>query len=56
MAGDITVQEVVGIARIVELNITLNNLIVRIQECWSFGKCGLLLYCHYSQVHSDPEW
>ena len=22
---------------------------------WSSGKCGESLYCHYSQVHSDPQ-
>ena len=31
---------------------TLNNLMVRFQQCWSFGECGVPLYCHCSQVHS----
>ena len=21
-----------------------------------FGECGVMLYCHYSQVHSGPDW
>ena len=24
--------------------------------CLGFGECGVPLYCHCSQVHSDPEW
>ena len=31
------------------------DLMVRLQS-WRFGKCGVLLYCHYSLVHSDLEW
>ena len=38
------------------LDITLNNLMVRFQQCWSFGDCGVPLHCHRSQVHSGPEW
>ena len=38
------------------LVMTLNNLMVRFQQCWSFGECGVPLYCHYSQVHSGPAW
>ena len=38
------------------LDMTLNNLIVRFQQCWSFGECGVPLYCHCSQVHSGPDW
>ena len=38
------------------LDMTLNNLMVRFQQCWSFGECGVSFYCHCSQVHSDPEW
>ena len=38
------------------LDMTLNNLMVRFQQCWSFGECGAPLYCHHSQVHSGPEW
>ena len=38
------------------LDMTLNNLMVRFQWCWSFGKCGAPLHYHRSQVHSDPEW
>ena len=25
---------------------TLNNLMVSFQQCWSFGECGVPLYCH----------
>ena len=38
------------------LDTTLNNLMVRFQQCWSFGECGVPLHCHRSQVHSGPEW
>ena len=38
------------------LEMTLNNLMVRFQYYWSFGECGVPLYCHRSQVHSGPEW
>ena len=37
-------------------DMTLNNLMVRFQQCWSFGECGVPLHCHCSQVHSSPEW
>ena len=37
-------------------DMTLNNLMVRFQQCWSFGECGVPLHCHRSQVHSGPEW
>ena len=38
------------------LIMTLNNLMVRFQQCWSFGECGVPLHYHRSQVHSGPEW
>ena len=38
------------------LDMTLNNLMVKFQQCWSFGECGVPLHCHRSQVHSGPEW
>ena len=38
------------------LDMTLNNLMVRFQQCWSFGECGVPLYCNCFQVHSGPEW
>ena len=38
------------------LDMTLNNLMVRFQQCSSFGECGVPLHCHCSQVHSGPEW
>ena len=37
------------------LHMTLNNLMVRFQWCWSFGERGVPLHCHRSQVHSGPE-
>ena len=38
------------------LDMTLNNLMVRFQQCWSFGECRVPLHCHCSQVHSGAEW
>ena len=38
------------------LDMTLNNLMVRFQQCWSFGECGVPLHCHRSHVHSGPKW
>ena len=38
------------------LDMTLNNLMVRFLQCWSFGKCGVPLHSHRSQVYSGPEW
>ena len=38
------------------LDMTLNNLMVRFQQCWSFGECRVPLHCHHSQVHSGLEW
>ena len=38
------------------LDMTLNNLMLRFQQCWSFGKCRVPLHCHRSQIHSIPEW
>ena len=32
-------------------DMTLNNLIVRFQQCRSFVECRVPLYCHCSQVH-----
>ena len=37
------------------LDMTLNNLMVKLQYCWSFGECGVFLCCHCSQVHSGPD-
>ena len=37
-------------------DMTLNNLMGRFQQCWSFGECGVSLYRHRSPVHSGPEW
>ena len=31
------------------------HLMVRLQ-LWNFGKCGVPLHCHHSQVHSDLVW
>ena len=38
------------------LDMTLNNLMVRFQQCWSFMECGIPLHYHPSQAHSGPEW
>ena len=38
------------------LDMTLNNLIVRFQWCWSFREFRAPFHCHCSQVHSCPEW
>ena len=32
-------------------DMTLNNLIVRFQQYWCFGECGVPLHCHLFQVH-----
>ena len=37
-------------------DMTLNNLMVRFQQRWSFGECGVPLHCHRSHVHSGPAW
>ena len=37
------------------LEMKSNHLMVRLQS-WSCEKCGILLLCHYSQIHSDLEW
>ena len=38
------------------LYMTLNNLMVRFQWCWSLGECGVVLRCHRSQAHSGSDW
>ncbi len=38
------------------LDMTLNNMMVRFQQCWSFGECGVFFYCHRSLLNSGPEW
>ena len=37
-------------------DMTLNNWMVRLHQCWSFGGCSLPFHCHRSKVHSGPEW
>ena len=37
------------------LDMTLDNLMVRLQQCWCFGECRILPYCHCSQVHSGDR-
>ena len=37
------------------LDMTLNNLMMRIQWCWGFEEWGATLQCHCSQVHSGLE-
>ena len=34
------------------LDMTLNNQMVSIQYCWSFGECWVPFYCHRSQARS----
>ena len=36
-------------------DVALHSLLVRIKPRISV-KCHVLLYCHYCQVDSDPEW
>ena len=38
------------------LDLTLNNLMVRLQWRWGFGEYGAPLHCHCSQVLSGPAW
>ena len=35
---------------------TLKNMVVRFQWCWSFEECGVPFHCHRTQVNSGPEW
>ena len=37
-------------------DMTLNNLMVKFRQCWSFGEYGVPLHCYCSQVHSGPVW
>ena len=32
----------------IQVDMTLNNLMVRFQWCWNFGECGTPLHCHLS--------
>ena len=34
---------------------TKQHLFLRLQF-WNSGKCRVIPYCHYSQIHSDLEW
>ena len=36
-------------------DMTLNNLMVRFEQCWSFGEYGVPLHCHRSEVDFGPE-
>ena len=38
------------------LDMTRNNLMVRFQQCRSFGEWVVPFYCPRSKVHSGPEW
>ena len=38
------------------LHMASNNLMVRLQWCWSFVDCGKSLYCDCSQVDTGLEW
>ena len=37
------------------LDMTLNNLMVRLQLCWSFGEYGVYFHCHHSQAVVAPD-
>ena len=37
------------------MDMTLKHLMVKLKS-WNFGECGVPPHCHYSQIHSDPEW
>ena len=39
----------------VSRSMTQNNLMMRLLSR-SFGECGVLLHCHYSQVHYNLKW
>ena len=36
-------------------DMTLNNLMVTFQWCWSFGECWAPFHSHCSQIHSGPK-
>ena len=38
------------------LDMTLNNLKVKLRYSWVLGKCDVPLHCHRFLVHSDPKW
>ena len=38
------------------LDMTLNNLMVRFQWCWSFGECWGLLHYHFFQIQRGRTW
>ena len=31
------------------------HLVVRFQ-LWRSGECRVCIHCHYSQIHSEPDW
>ena len=37
------------------LFMTFKNMLVRIQSCWSFGKCRILFHCQCCKALSGPE-
>ena len=37
-----------------DLDVTLNNIMVRFQWCWGFGERGAHPYCHFSHGHPGP--
>ena len=38
------------------LFMTLSNLMLSCQWCWSFGECRAHVHCNCSQAHSSREW
>ena len=37
------------------LDMTLNNLMVRFQSCWNFGKCRVPLYSHQGRMYYKSD-
>ena len=37
------------------LDMTLNNLMVKLKWCWNLGECGAPRHCHRFQIHSGPK-
>ena len=49
----LTFSEIIAV---VTIDMKLNNLMVRLQQCWSLGECRVPLHCHRSLVQFGPEW
>ena len=42
--------------RLILIDVHLAGAMMIRHHFWSFGDYGISLHCHYSQVHSDPEY